>query len=285
MAKARAARERELALERASQALKNGGLVSYQDYSQLLDQKVDTPPTDQPSPESLDKMLRPSVPRLGEIPIAQAPTWSESPTVQNMPLPTSSDLSSLNRSTIGGGFDSVPANYRDLHVQTAGQEFSDLSEQGLDFLLRDVMDGMTFDGTTATDTGVLHAIPNFGISQSQVHAQPHFQPFQAGGILDGSLNGNLNRNGSTSMNSLSNFTSSSLFPAPDLADSPNTLGESSGQSSHSPAMDTTELNATIPDPTNMDWASWDDLVSQYGMEGQTGPNANAAGHLGMVHWF
>jgi len=286
MAKARAARERELALERASQALKNGGLVSYQDYSQLVDQTADTPLTDQPSPESLDKMLRPAAPRLGEIPIAQAPTWSESPTIQNMPSPISHDLSSLNRSTIGGGFDSVPANeYKDLHIQAAGQQFTDLSEQGLDFLLRDVMDGMTYEDTMATDLEALHTLPNLGLSRSQIPAQPQLQPFQANGTLNRNLNSNLNGSTNTSMNGMLNFMSSNPFSASDLADSPNTLGESSGKSSNSPAMGTTNLDAAILDATNMDWASWDDLVSQYGMEGQTGPNANAAGHLGMVHWF
>jgi hypothetical protein len=36
----------------------------------------------------------------------------------------------------------------------------------------------------------------------------------------------------------------------------------------------------------MDWAVWDDLVNQYGMENsQQMATANGAGHLGMVHWF
>src|SRR5437763_4360064 len=42
MAKARAAREKELALERASQALKNGGVL-YHDFPQLIDRLSSDP--------------------------------------------------------------------------------------------------------------------------------------------------------------------------------------------------------------------------------------------------
>jgi hypothetical protein len=36
----------------------------------------------------------------------------------------------------------------------------------------------------------------------------------------------------------------------------------------------------------MDWANWDDMVREYGMDGVQGmPPVNGAGHLGTVNWF
>ena len=73
--------------------------------------------------------------------------------------------------------------------------------------------------------------------------------------------------------------SASFAPDP-LHDSPTGVA-SSGQSSDSPILD----NAA-----SMDWANWDDLVREYGMEGigQGQPgllNPTNTSHLGMVNWF
>jgi hypothetical protein len=262
MAKARAARDRELKLEQASQALKNGGVV-YQELSNIPNPISGPLPTDQPSPENLDKMLRPAAPRLGEMPIAQAPTWSGSPLMGNSPAPTYGNLSSLNRSTIGGGFDSVSMHDQMMSDQkpiSPAQYFADLSEHGLDVLVTDVMDGMGYEDAMHPSGGsdfnsLSNTLPPF--PGSQLNTQAHFQQLQSNGVVP-------------------NFSHTpDLFPAAEFNDSPTAVGGSSGQSETSPGLDA----------QNMDWAGWDDLVSQYGMDGQTGLNSNAAGHLGMVHWF
>jgi hypothetical protein len=43
----------------------------------------------------------------------------------------------------------------------------------------------------------------------------------------------------------------------------------------------------MPDNGDMDWALWDDMVSQYGIEGHPSNPASTAGpgNLGLVHWF
>lgn len=45
----------------------------------------------------------------------------------------------------------------------------------------------------------------------------------------------------------------------------------------------------IMDGNSMDWTLWDDMVNQYGIEGQTNNPTNSAvngpGHLGLVHWY
>jgi hypothetical protein len=262
MAKARAARERELKLEQASQALKNGGLA-YQEFSHLPDLISESLPADQPCTENLDKMLRPAAPRLGEMPIAQAPTWSGSPPMGNTPAPTYGNLSLLNRSTIGGGFDSVSMHDQMMNEQkdmSPAQYFTSLSAHGLDVLVTDVMDGTGFEdemhpSDRSNLTDLSNDLPPF--PDSQVNTQSHFQRLQANGVVP-------------------NFAEApDLFPVAGFNDSPTMVGGSSGQSETSPNLDT----------QNMDWAGWDDLVSQYGMEGQTGLNGNAAGHLGMVHWY
>ncbi|KAF2711841.1 hypothetical protein K504DRAFT_465575 [Pleomassaria siparia CBS 279.74] len=270
MAKARAARERELTLEHAIQALKNGGVV-YQDYHQVFDQMHNPASINQPSPEGIDKMLRPAAPRLGEMPNAQPPTWTDSPTTSNLQRDVlndgHTDMSSFNRSIIDGGFDSVPfptnmtSSENDAKILHPGQAFTDLSEQGLDFLIRDVMNGidygdqpMPMGNDTVSDPQHYPGVPMN--STTQLH---HLQT---------GLNG--------AMGDFTTLQNPNVFPAPEVGDSPTLMNEngSSGQSSNSPGLET----------GNMDWAGWDDLVSQYGIEGQTAIS-NPAGHLGMVHWF
>jgi hypothetical protein len=263
MAKARAARERELKLEQASQALKNGS-VAYKDFPHLPNPLPEPLPADQPSPEVLDKMLRPEAPRLGEMPIAQAPTWSESPPMGDSPTPIYGNLSSLNRSTIGGGLDSVSIHDKMMNQEKPmdqAQYFSDLSEHGLDVLVGDVMDGMGYeDEMHPSDGSNFNNLSNVDLPPfptSNVHVQSHLEHLQSNGVVPGFMQ------------------PSGLFPSAEFGDSPAAAGESSGQSETSPDLD----------GQNMDWALWDDMLSQYGMGAQAGVSSNPVGHLGMVNWF
>ncbi|KAF2653479.1 hypothetical protein K491DRAFT_602793 [Lophiostoma macrostomum CBS 122681] len=244
MAKARAAREKEIALERASQALKNRGVV-YQDLPQLLEQMPEPPQLDQPSPENLDRLLRPSAPRLGEMPNANPPSWAGSPVVPDLAIPTASALAASFS-------ESVTASRTSRSPEVANT-FNHLSSLGLDFVLQDVMDGMAFDGTTTYDSN--HPdVRNFN-AQNQRAAQEKSSDMQMHGI-DGT-------NG---------FSQSPTSFNLEMNGSP-TVGMN-GQSSESPILDN---NAS------MDWANWDDLVREYGMDGT--PSLNGAGHLGTVSWF
>jgi len=260
MAKARAAREKELALERASQALKTGG-VYYSDFSQIMDQLPQPAPASQPSPVNLDRMLRPTAPRLGEMPVAQPPTWTGSP-----PSTTHSDFSFANTpdSTRNGAEKPFqPPDANSMNRVTSKQstvldDFSALSEHGLDYLVGDVMDGIAIDGAPLDTTP-----PQYDMT----------------GYLGGNTGANMNLQQPANNhlnNNINGFAANQRFSNP-LTNSP-PQADRSGYSSESPVLD----------GANMDWAVWDDLVNQYGMESATGQiqqTANGAGHLGMVHWF
>lgn len=245
MAKARAAREKELALERASQAIRNGSSVVFSDLGQMVLPTDPTPASaNQPNPETLDKMLPPEAPKLGEMPAASPPTWNGSPPLRNVPLAFPGAAANGKPAASPAGLHANGLNGNGLNVNgnphsNAIDSFNHLSEHGLDFLVLDVMDGMAIDGTPA-DPSRGDAMPNY-----------------AGAMQNGVAN-------------INPLTQS------EYTDSPLGVGGSSGQSSDSPVMD----------GGNMDWPSWDDMVTQYGMENpQGGQTANGAGHLGMVNWF
>lgn len=122
MAKARAARERELALERAAASLKTR-TTSYADIGQVFDT---LPPTTQQQPyEQLDAMLQPTAPRLGEVPSSSPP-----------------------RITIGQPIS--PTNIE-------GQNFKELTDMGFDWLMGDLsrMDPLTEDITPGSINGLM----------------------------------------------------------------------------------------------------------------------------------
>ncbi|KAF2186646.1 hypothetical protein K469DRAFT_706628 [Zopfia rhizophila CBS 207.26] len=246
MAKARAARERELAIERASQALKNGP-VTYQDLPALLGQINEPALVDQPSSENLDKMLRPSAPRLGEIPSASPPSWAGGPSSITI---SSAAIQSPMVNDVGGG--SLDTGVSTSLLATNGisneaQNFQDITNYGFDFLMRDIMQDTPFD-TSALQNLNANSIPMNSLPQNSSQSQT-------------------NTNGPNGLNQ-----------SPGSFDSPAGMGGSSGQSSNSPVLGDGNMG--------MDWANWDDLVREYGMDGVQGQmTANGAGHLGMVNWF
>lgn len=123
MAKARAARERELALERAAASLKTQ-TTSYADIGQVFDA---LPPTTQQQPyKQLDAMLQPTAPRLGEVPSSSPPRI---PIGQSISSPTNAEA----------------------------QNFSELTEMGFDWLMGDLsmMGPLAEDITPGSGNGVI----------------------------------------------------------------------------------------------------------------------------------
>jgi hypothetical protein len=263
MAKARAARDKELALERASQALRDGG-AHYASFAQMIDTLPnEVLPARQPNPKDLDSMLRPAAQKLGEMPVAQPPTWTGSPSsLTNGDVLFPETMGSIPKynamsSNVTGNVTGGAANeHKGLH---ALDRFNSLSEQGLDYLIHDVMDDLGTDGNpihaTANDT-----IPNnHGDSTNRNNND----------VLNDSSTNLAFTNPNPFLGSPSTFINSSLNDSPDI------LGDGSGLITESPLLD-----------ANMDWEVWDDLVNQYGMDNpQPQATANGAGHLGMVHWF
>jgi hypothetical protein len=166
MAKARAARERELALERASANLKAQSLP----FAAL--EQFQTPVSttgSQASAQQLDAMLRPSAPRLGDIP-------SSSPTSL---LPMSPVRQPLN---------------------LEAQKFQELSNMGFDWVLSD----MLYNGEIASENGIpppengyINAVLPETVHQNSYHKSP----------FDGSNQSNQSSHEGSNENSNSPFRS------------------------------------------------------------------------------
>jgi hypothetical protein len=250
MAKAKAARDRELALERASQALRTGGVV-YQDYPLLLQPIPEAPSTDQPNSKQLDSMLRPAARKLGELPITNSSSWAGSPVLPDLPSPTANNISTRLPDPATRKPPSLPKN------------FTDMSDFGLDYVIRDVMEDMAIDGTYYDEKS-----PGFNDEQQpqvNVQSQPSTQSIQNPSI-DGTMD----------MTSLNGFTPNSNSFNIDLTNASMSMNSTSA-SSHSPVLDNS---------ASMDWANWDDLVREYGMDTVHGDVfANGATHLGVMNWF
>jgi hypothetical protein len=259
MAKARAAREKELALERASQALRSEGVDS-SSFSLLLDALSKEGLPTQPNPKNLDRMLRPAAPKLGEMPTAQPPTWTGSPPSINADLLYSGNMGQSPQytamsSNFTGNVTGGAANANDKQV--ALDTFNALSEYGLDYIVSDVMDGL------ATDGNRLDAITN---NEYKTHNEQN----PSGGFFG--IPGNTTT--FTAPNPFSESPAAQANPS-SLNDSPVYVGGANGN--------TPSTESPLLDGGNMDWEVWDDMVNQYGNEGLQ-PQA-PTGHLGMVHWF
>ncbi|KAL1596510.1 hypothetical protein SLS60_009157 [Paraconiothyrium brasiliense] len=254
MAKAQNARQKELALERASQALKTGGPF-YTDFSQLTDQ-LNGHDTRQPNSENLDRLLRPAAPKLGEIPTAQPPTWTGSPQSAQSEFSFGLDTPDSSRKNTQ---DTTSVNGATTTGATPLDTFNALSEHGIDYLMGDIMEGFTYPDVSSNVNPLMDPHPSMDNAQTNMYKP---SPLQNGAKQDGAAAG---------------FTA---FPQ---SQSPHMVNNSFNDS---PQGNSRSSSDSPLDGANMDWAVWDDLVNQYGMENpQAMPTANGAGHLGMVHWF
>ncbi|ORY06889.1 fungal-specific transcription factor domain-domain-containing protein [Clohesyomyces aquaticus] len=256
MAKARAARERELTLERASQALRAGG-VTYQDFPKFLDQLEPVSPN-QPSSDDLDKLLRPSAPRLGDMPVAKPPSWAGSPRggeVEDDVLHTVMVASETQVVGVGLNINgSTPSSTNDhTHTPTSSnsaQQFQEITDYGLEYLMRDIWHGHSLSGDPIPSDP--NSTSGFTMPQSLVDSSTQLPANGINGLANG-----FNPNPGP-------------LPTANFNDSP---------------------TSPLLDAGQMDWANWDDLVREYGTEnGQkqlvTASNGDVGpGHLGMMNWF
>jgi hypothetical protein len=295
LAKAKGARDRELALERASIALRNGQLMYPGFPGGLETMSLPSLSMNQPSSEDLDRLLRPSAPRLGESPQSQ-PSWPDSPP------PVSKQVSFSEESTnmSGGTSESRPStNGVQRSNGSPGQEFSNLLSFGLDNVLIDVMEDMNVDGTHINGLPI-NGLPINGLP---INGLPiNGLPINGTGMNGTHINGYSNQYPTTTHPPDITQYAQAHIPNDIPADTANghatalqsaygTFGDNPFSNvgyDVSPTMgqDTESPNV---DGANMDWTMWDDMVSQYGMEGQatnTGTSStNPASHLGLMRWF
>lgn len=267
LAKAQAARARELALERASQAIRNGQITH---HSQGLSQ-IRIPPVraDQPSSEELDKMLRPAVPKLGEMPAAQPPSWPNSPSMANVSLPYS------NHAFPGPEVSAAEPQRQQQNGHDLGQHLQELSTFGLDSIMTDVMENLDFEGNSTS------TYPGHDSSAAQ---RPHPSSMQQRSLPAGPtpLEAFPDGGGKDSSNGIPPPTfDDGIFGSPGIA--------FSTKPTTTPGLDNLgqQMEGSTMDSGTMDWTLWDDMVNQYGIEGQTANpvNTSGTGHFGMVHWF
>lgn len=293
MAKAQNARQKELALERASQALKTGGAFQT-DFSQLTDQLNGVNPN-QPDPENVDRMLRPAAPKLGEMPTAQPPTWTSSPksaTQSEFSFAADTPNSSTSRNVPDRAFSQDNPMSGAQHDQPNQLEaFNALSEHGIDYLFGDIMNGLTTTGlpistavTTTSPTTYSSTNNNTSHNTSNIPGPP----------LQSATTTNNNNSIFANPTSLSNTNVNfPTFPMT-TTDNANMMSNGTFAMDDSPQGNSgSSSDSPLLEGANMDWAGWDDLVNQYGMEdGQQGTGTgtgtvgtSGVGHLGMVNWF
>jgi hypothetical protein len=250
LAKARAAREREIRLEQASQAVRNGQHLNT-DFPWIAPNSL------QPSSNNLDKLLRPSAPKLGEVSMHATPaSWPESPVT----LDTNRPITGLQGEDFGQSQRAQSRSSTGLGSQKAspGQAFNQLTDFGLDNVILDVMDGQSF-APLSTASHVQDSPHSMETTQSGFATHAHPVMPNGAHLVTGVY-----------------APDQQFFPDlnfDDLAAS----GTANGQNNDSPIMDGGQ----------MDWQVWDDMVNQYGIEGQTLNNTNATGtgHMGLMHFL
>jgi hypothetical protein len=259
LAKAKAARAKEVALERASLALRNGQL-RFPGYPQSLNGLgLPSASVNQPSPENLDKMLRPSAPKLGEAATWQSSWRSTSSAANNGLVNQPSNVNGQPQpqaSASRNGFsDSVQGS-----TDNSGQEFSDLMSYGLDNVLMDVMGGMT---TTGAPTDAHTAFNN--VAGHLPDTTPSRSQFPA-----------------TAPQTNGAYGVATALQATHGTFGDNMFGDLSFEDI-SPALDQSTESSGVDDG-NMDWVTWDSMVAQYGTEGSH-TSTNPASQMGLVPWF
>ncbi|KNG45191.1 hypothetical protein TW65_08029 [Stemphylium lycopersici] len=283
LAKAQAARQRELDLQRASLALRNGQFpgdpFSPEGRNALQQMKVSTLVSNQQDFHSLDSMLRPSALKLGDIPN------SELPSLPNSPSQARSRTASVQN---GHGLDmqrkllDVALNgysNSDPVQNSPGEEFGNLLDYGLDNVISDVMAGAPMG---FSDFG--QGVPSVG---DATHSKPAHtsQPLSTSQLL--AVN-----NATTAANGYPTF-GDGMLPNSNMDFDANVNANDSGEvgAANASANGPGAMGETASmENGEMDWALWDDLVSQYGIDGMDGTSTNPAsvavpGNLGLVHWF
>lgn len=272
LAKARAARERELALQRAMRALQTGRFpgerFDFESRGVPQQPEMASVPSNQHSPPTLDTTLRPLPPSLCIIPNGEHSGWSNSPT-QSSPHGVATqnirgmDMQRSLPNGVAGGFPDGVQN-----LGTPARDFQNLTQFGMDAILTDVMGGspLIFPEYTQAISPVT-SIPQ---SSSPQTSQPvsTAQPFVA-------------NNAPTAANGYPTF-GDGMLPNTDMGFNMDSTG---GGGARSMSRDANGIVMT--EGTDMDWALWDDMVNQLGTDGHSMNPTGAAGpgSLGMVPWL
>jgi len=284
--KAKAARERELALERASIAIRNAPFrnsqCSFEFQEVMTPNSLSSVASDHLGVVPLDSMLRPTAPKLGEMPLTGHPSWPNSPT-QSRPRDASSPPNSNGMSKqqkLPNGAPSEFSNDSYILHNNPVRHFGDLLDFGLDQVLNEVMgsgartcpDPELGYADTKTAPAANMKTPNYMQSSPPVSSTIPAQPF-ATSVAQTVANGY-----PTFGDGILPSTGMDFKISQDTNNELDVTGDTDDQQAR---------EAGMMDNGDMDWTLWDDMVNQYGTMGHpTNPTSSAgAGTLGIVHWF
>ncbi|KAI4709749.1 hypothetical protein J4E89_005766 [Alternaria sp. Ai002NY15] len=268
LTKARAARERELALERASLAIRSGqfGNSPFSFQMPTAQSQMNQPQQDA---DILDSMLRPAAPKLGDMPSAELGSWPSSPTQaksRNSPLQNGDGMSAQRQLPNG------QANTTRGHSNSSpGKEFGDLFEFGLDNVINDVMGaGGVYDGTTVDFPNF--AAPSTTSQPPRLNTTTSIHPYGTHGAHP-----------PTKANGYPTF-GDGMLPTTNMDFSIDNTGNTAlnGMIMGGNGQQQQQVNdAAMMDNGDMDWTLWDDMVTEYGHGGNPSNPASTA----LVNWF
>lgn len=267
MDKAREARARELEREQKDRAEEKRRLYAFPQFDGVGGMgKVGG--TEKPSEKNLDALLRPELPKAGDVPIAHRPG---SPVAErhsllsmgngsarsfSIPIPAFAGKSNIPATTINTASTSPPAP-----ISRAAQEFADLSNMGFDYLLRDIMDTTTYEGTDISQ----HQLPlNLSPPSTESWTNPPAAPMTSRAAFTQQQQQPLDIN--TYPTTTTTETIDPFNPLNPLMD------DTSNETEESP----------ILDDGAMDWTVFDDLVRSQALEGEL---MQGVGQMGMPTFF
>ncbi|KAI2480160.1 c6 transcription [Pyrenophora tritici-repentis] len=268
LAKAKAAREREMALERASIAIRNAQFRNDQrsfEFPEAMAPKTLSSVTSQHlDAAALDSLLRPAASKLGEVPFTQHPSWPNSPTESRPGVALSSQNSNgmSNQRKLPDVAPNKFSNDNYILNNDPVRHFGDLLDFGLDNLLTEVMGS---GATTGPDTELEYAAAKSSAENTNYHPISRAMPPQ---------------------------TIASGYPTFGDGMLPVTNMDFRMETNANNGLEQIDLNgntneAAMMDNGDMDWTLWDDMVNQYGTTGHKTNSAStsSAATLGLVHWF
>ncbi|KAL6161849.1 hypothetical protein ACJBU6_00947 [Exserohilum turcicum] len=276
--KAKAARERELVLERASIALRSGpypaNAFAFEHYKHMQQQsKIPLMASNQQTMQAVDGMLQGPVPKVGDLPSSRLPGWPNSPGQSQWGKVSMQSTWGLQmqHSLPNGAVSGVPNGSGEVDSQ--GQDFGRLLEyQRLDDVLGHVMEdgSLSFEDETkatrcATNVSPTMTSPTCGhMPTTQVLAPNNastaaggYPPFDETAFVNTNMDWGICTDGAQGMAS------------------PNGKAQDGGGGNE------------VMENGEMDWTLWDDMVNQFGIEGNAANpgSSGGPGPLGMVHWL
>jgi hypothetical protein len=268
LAKAKAAREHELALEQAIKSFGNGQFPSDPfDLKSFM--------SHQQSSQALDKMLQPFAPELGPIPRAEQPTWPSNPAQSKLQGVTTQKIHGMDmqRRLPDGPITGFSDGIQDLN--SSGQTFGNIPGYDIDDAINNAVAGAPLN------------FPDYAQDATPIPTTAPSNPSQASQPLT-TAQSYATKHPMTAANGYPTFGDRMLPNTNmDFGMDNNNNGIGVMGSANKAANGQEMGERTMMEDGDVDWTLWDDMVNQLGTDGYSAnPTGIAgAGTMGMMHWF